>query len=299
MTDLGRSTSPWAKLPRTAAEAAALAASSGLERVNRNPSFGEYVRKLWDRRWFVIELATARAYERNQDNYLGQLWAILSPLLLAGSYFLIFGLLLKTDRGVDNFIGFLTSGIFIFMFVASTTTSGAKSITSNQGLVRNIRFPRAALPISVTLSEFLTLLPAMVVLLVILLGTGERFGWRLALLPIALLLLFVFCAGVALLAARTVAGWRDAANFIPVTVRLLRYVSGVFFSIEAYAGRGWIGMIMQYQPIAVYLELVRSCLLHETTPDPLTWWFGVGWALLFLCGGMLLFRRAEQTYGKA
>jgi teichoic acid transport system permease protein len=278
-------------------EAAELATRYGLTRIDRNPSFTEYVRRLWRRRAFVVELAKARAYRRHQSNYLGQLWAVLDPLLLAGSYFLIFGLLLRTDRGVDNFIGFLTVGIFIYSFIAATTTSGAKSITGNQNLIRGVRFPRAALPVSVAMSEILTLLPALAVLLVILLVTGERLTWKLALLPASVVVMFVFCIGLSLLAARAVASWRDAANFIPTGVRLMRYASGVMFSIAAYAGHGLIGTLMQYQPVAVYLELVRSCLLAETAMTPTLWAFAGGWALVFVGAGIVLFWRAEHRYG--
>jgi len=288
------------QVPATAAEAAELARRHGLVRIDRNPSLPEYLRRLWARRAFVVELATARAYARNQNNYLGQAWAALNPLLLAGSYLLIFGLLLKTNRGVGNFVGFLTIGIFIFAFIASTTTSGAKSIQSNQALVRGVRFPRAALPISVALSEILTLLPALVVLLILLPIpgiSGEPIQVKWALLPGAVLLLFVFCSGVALIAARLVSAWRDATNVIPVAVRLLRYVSGVFFSITAYAGHGVISQVMQYQPVAVFLDLARSCLLVEYPLDPVLWAVGAGWAVVFLLVGIVVFWRAEQRYG--
>jgi teichoic acid transport system permease protein len=281
----------------TSAQAAELAARYGLTRVDKNPSLPQYVKRLWSRRAFVFELARARAYRRHQDNYLGQLWAALDPLLLAGSYYLIFGLLLQTSRGVDNFMGFLTVGIFIFSFIAATATSGARAITGNQSLVRGIRFPRAALPVSVALAEILALLPALAVLIVVLLMTGERLTWKIALLPASVGLMFVFCIGISLLAARAVASWRDAANMIPVGVRLMRYASGVMFSIAAYAGHGLIGSVLQFQPVSVYIELVRTCVLAESTMTPTLWGFAAGWAVLFVGAGIVLFWRAEQRYG--
>lgn len=287
-----------APVPQTPEEAAALAARFGLRRIDTNPTFRNYLSQLWSRRAFTVELAVANAYNRNQNNYLGQLWATLNPLLLAGSYFLIFGLLLKTSKGVDNFIGFLTIGIFIFSFIAASITAGAKAITGNQNLVRAIRFPRAALPISVALSEILTLLPALGVLMVLLPFTGERPSWDWLLLPAAVALLFMFCAGAGMLAARLVSMSRDILNLIPVTVRLLRYVSGVFFSIEAYAGHGWISIVLQYQPVSVYLSLVRTLLLNEYSQDPLLWIMAGVWAVLFLILGSVLFWRAEMRYGR-
>jgi teichoic acid transport system permease protein len=286
------------RVPRTTAEAAALAARHGLARVDQTPGFGTYLGQLWSRREFVVELARAKAYSRNENTYLGQLWATLNPRFLAGAYFLIFGLLLRTSEGTDNYIGFLTIGIFVFSFIAASTTSGARAITGNQSLVRAIRFPRAALPISVALSEVLVLLPALGVLLVLLPFTGERPRWTWALLPVAVVLLFAFCTGVAMLAARLVAATRDALNLVPLGVRLARYVSGVFFSIETYAGDGWVGAVLQYQPVAVYLDLVRSCLLAEAPQRAVLWWAAVGWAVLLLLVGAVLFWRAEQRYGR-
>jgi len=286
--------------PLSETEAADLARRHGLSRIDQTPSLVAYLKQLWGRRAFIVELATARAYARNQNAYLGQAWAALNPLLLTGSYLMIFGLLLKTNRGVSNFIGFLTIGIFIFSFIAATTTSGAKAIQSNLGLVRGVRFPRAALPISIALSEILTLLPALVVLLILLPIPGissEPIQVKWLLLPVAVLLMFVFCSGVALIAARLVTAWRDANNIIPVVVRLLRYISGVFFSITAYAGKGVIGQMMQYQPVAVYIDLARSCLLAETPLDNTMWVAGVVWAVLFLTVGIILFWRAEQRFG--
>lgn len=284
--------------PWSASQVAELAQQHGLERVDTPPGLVRYLHQLWERRAFVVELATARAYERNQNNVLGQLWAALNPLLLAGSYFLIFGLLLDTSRGVDNYPAFLSVGIFIFSFIAASATIGAKSVTSNLSLVRSVRFPRAALPVSVVLAEFLLLLPAIGVLLVLLPIVGEPPRWEWLLLPGAMVLLFGFCAGLAMICARLVLDVRDALNLIPVTVRLLRYVSGVFFSIAAYAGHGSLSLVMQYQPVALFLQLVRSCLLAEVPQDPLLWVWGGIWAVGFLVVGIVVFWRAEGRYGR-
>lgn len=282
----------------SAQEAERLAARFALQRVDQGPGLGRYLAQLWARRAFVWELARAKAYTRNSNNYLGQLWAALNPLLLAGSYFLVFGVLLQIDRGVDNFIAFLTIGIFIFSFVAASATGGAKAITGNQNLVRGIRFPRAALPVAVSLSEIIALLPALAVLMVLLPLTGELPSVDWFLLIPAVVLLFTFCTGVGMLAARIVAASRDALNLIPTAVRLLRYVSGVFFSIEAYAGRGAIGSLLQYQPVAVYLDLFRGIFLDERAQDPVLWSLAAGWALLLLLVGTVLFWRAEERYGR-
>lgn len=120
---------------------AQLAARYGLTKVGSRPRLGQYIRTLWSRRAFLWVMASSRSYSRNQNNYLGQLWTILNPLTLAATYFLVFGLILNTRGGVDNYVGFLTIGIFIFSAISSAITAGSTAVTSNINVVRALDFP--------------------------------------------------------------------------------------------------------------------------------------------------------------
>jgi teichoic acid transport system permease protein len=281
-----------------AGEAEAMADEYGLHRIGVRRRLGAYLHDLWSRRHFIRVLASANAYARNQKNYLGQLWSVLNPILNAVVYFLIFGLILQTNRGVENFVAFLTIGVFIFGFTSSAIMAGSRAITGNLGLVRSMHFPRAVLPLAVVLTELIALLPALVVLCGIVLLTGEPITVDWLLFPVVVVLQWLFNTGCALVAARLVAQVRDLLNVIPFVLRFLRYASGVFFNISAYVGDSWIGLLMEYQPVAIYLTLARSALLSEGAHDPATWAFGVGWAVLFLVGGFLVFWRAEERYGR-
>jgi teichoic acid transport system permease protein len=290
-----------------AGEGAALAEELGLQRIGIRPRLGAYLRSLWSRRQFIWTMASSNAYARNRNNYLGQGWNILNPLLWAAVYFTVFGVILGTRRDVENFLAFLVIGVFLFRFVGSTFSGGAKSITGNLSLVRSLNFPRAVLPISNTLTEFIVLMPAVVVMCLIVGFSGfiypdvdDGLRWSWLLIPVAILLLYLFCTGCALLIARLVAEVRDLANLLPFISRLLFYLSGVFYSIEVRFGDA-LGPLLPYaehQPVAVYLYLARSSMLDEFPIDGTKWMFGIGWAILFLVGGFLLFWRAEERYGR-
>jgi teichoic acid transport system permease protein len=281
-----------------AGEAEAMAEEYGLRRIGVRPRLGAYLRDLWARRHFIRVLATSMAYARNQKNYLGQLWAVINPLLNAVVYFLIFGVILQTNRGVENFVAFLTIGVFMFGFSASSITTGSKAITGHLGLVRSLRFPRAVLPLAVVFTELIELLPALAVMCGIVLLTGEPITADWLLFPVVVVLQWMFNTGCALVAVRMVAWVRDVLNLIPLALRFLRYGSGVFFNISAYVGDNWLGVVMEYQPLAVYLTLARSTLMSEGAHDPVAWAVGIGWAVLFLVGGFLLFWQAEERYGR-
>lgn len=284
--------------PLSPEEAARLAADHGLQRGGVRPPFGRYLKDTWKQRRFLWTLSSAQSYARNQDNYLGQLWGVLNPLLLAAAYYLIFGLLLGLDRGTDNYIGFLVIGLLLFIYSAGTMTSASKAISGNLNLVRSLRFPRAVLPLSVTLTEFIAFLPSIGVIMVLVLVTGEPITVYWLLFPVAMLLILCMNAGIALIVARIVHSSRDLRNLVTLAVRLLRYVSGVFFSITAFAGEGLLGTVMLYQPFAVVLDIARQAMLSGTPFNPTSWLVALGWAILLPVVGIVFFWRAEATYGR-
>ena len=78
------------------------------------------------------------------------------------------------------------------------------------------------------------------------------------------------------------------------------YASGVIFSVDRFVSQFSWGFLMEYQPVAVYLYLVRSSLLNEPAypPDAFMWLLGVLWALLFSVLGFLFFWAGEERYGR-
>ena len=63
----------------------------------------------------------------------------MTPLLNAGVYYLVFGLLLGTRHGTPNFIPYLCTGVFVFNFTQTSVLSGTRAISDNLGLIRRRR----------------------------------------------------------------------------------------------------------------------------------------------------------------
>ncbi len=285
-------------------EAEALAARHGLKQVGTRPGLPAYVADVWRHRHLMWELAKGNFVASHQDNYLGLLWAVINPLMLGVSYYLIFGILIGTRGGIENFVVFLTAGLFTYIPIASAITTGGRALLSRMGMMRSLRFPRVLLPVTVVLSEFLSAVPAFLTLLLIAVAVGEPVTPSWLLFPVALLIVLVFSLGVAMLVARVIHAVRDASNILPLVVRLLRYVSGVFFSVSYSMSRfenapAWVGHLLEYQPVAVMLTMVRETLMREFPVDLTTWLVAGGWALAFFLVGFVVFWRGEASYGRA
>ena len=242
---------------------AAYAVQHGLRPAAQRPAIPEYIRQLWRRRSFMLAFATARNIAMYTEARLGQLWQILTPLLNAGVYFLIFGLLLHVSRGIPNYLGFLVTGVFVFNFTQRAFISTSTVVTDSLPLIRALQFPRAALPLAYVIIELQQMLLSMAVLAVIVLTTGEPLTWYWLLAIPALLLQTIFNVGMGLFVARLGSQVNDFSQLLPFLLRTWMYVSGVLFSIATLdlSRHRWIIGVLELNPAALYITLIRNALL--------------------------------------
>lgn len=270
---------------------------------------------MWARRNFIWAFASAKNISMYTDSRLGQVWQLLTPLLNAAVYYLIFGLLLGTSRGVPDFIPFLVTGVFLFGFTQRSVTTGAKSVGDNLSLIRALHFPRATLPLAIAVVELQQLLMALVVLFAIVFAFGEPLDFNMLLFVPVVTLQLMFNVGISMVMARLGAFNRDITQLLPFIMRTWLYASGVIFSLPSMLQSGhklaeypWLGELMKANPAYVYVELSRHVLLgeyrdyvtgdlriHETAQ---LWLYAVVWALVMLVGGFMYFYRAEERYGR-
>jgi teichoic acid transport system permease protein len=241
---------------------AEFAAQYGLRPAAERPPIGRYIHSLWARRHFIMAFATARNIAMYTEARLGQLWQILTPLLNAGVYFLVFGLLLKINRGIPNYLGFLVTGVFVFNFTQRAFITTSTVITESLPLIRALRFPRAALPLAYVMIELEQMALSMVVLAVILVLTGEPITWYWLLAIPALLLQTIFNIGVGLATARLGSTVNDFSQLLPFLMRTWLYVSGVLFQISTLAIPHEYVALLQINPVAIYITLIREAMLR-------------------------------------
>jgi teichoic acid transport system permease protein len=245
---------------------AELAARYGLKPSAARPPIPLYLRQLWQRRHFIIGFATARNVAMYTEARLGQVWQVLTPLLNAAVYYLIFGVILDTKRGVPNFIAFLVAGIFVFNFTQRSFIIASRVIHDSLPLIRALYFPRASLPLGYVIIELQQLLLSYVVLITIVLITGEPLTWYWLLALPVLLLQTLFNVGSGLILARVGAGLDDVSQLLPFIVRTWMYASGVMFSIQTLktlVGHHLLSFLLQINPAAVYITLTREALLQS------------------------------------
>jgi teichoic acid transport system permease protein len=200
------------------------------------------------------------------DAKLGQLWQVLTPLLNAGVYYLIFGLLFQQAKGVADYPAFLIAGVFIFAFTERSIVTASTVMRVNLQLIRALYFPRASLPLAYVIVELQQMCVGLVVLVCIMVGTHQYPSWYWFLLVPAVVLQTLFNTGAALIVARMGGSLADVSELIPFFLRITRYFCGVMYVVTTLPLQHlptWVGDVLTLNPPAVFISLVRVAFMSS------------------------------------
>jgi teichoic acid transport system permease protein len=271
-----------------------------LRRIDHRTPLPTYLRDTWHRRLFIHTYARAQVAASNNQSALGMWWVVLNPALNAFVYWFVFGIILGNAGTIPNYIAFLVIGIFVIEWSTQAMGMGSVAITGNLGLVRALQFPKAVLPIATVHREALEHIVSMSVMLVIVMATGEFPSLTWLLLPVLIVMQYMFNLSLAFVFARIGSAVSDFKNIVPFIARVWLFLSGVFFSVTDRAETlpGWLGFLMQVNPGHVFIELYRSVMLDGQSASATMWYLGIFWAVVPLLFAVPFFWRGEQTYGK-
>jgi teichoic acid transport system permease protein len=271
-----------------------------LSRVGARPKIADYLVSLWNYRHFIHYDARARVQTANRRDRLGSAWLLLDPLLTGLGYLAIFGLLLGSSNGIENFIGYLIIGVFLFQLTTRSIVSTSRVISSNQNVIQAFNFPRATLALAINVRELIANIPVIIMMLLMVIAippTEKISGLWLLIVPIVLLQV-IFNLGVGLLIAPIVAKVNDLVHFISVGMRFWMFASCVMFSIARYEKWPAIMAVVEANPMYIIISMARDCLIYAQAPGWEDWAGLTAWSFGALCIGMFCFWMGEETYGR-
>jgi teichoic acid transport system permease protein len=269
---------------------------SGLVPANQPMPLVDYIAELWQRRDFLVRVPLEDLKTQNAHTLLGGIWFLLNPLLQVGVYFFVFGVIIRVDQGIEQYLAFLTIGVFVFLYTQRVVTEGARSVVANIGLVRTVRFPRATLPISSTVGQVLAFGPVLAVMLIVVLAHGNWPHIRWLLVPAVFILQTSFSLGAGFIAARYNHTYRDLESLLPFVFRLLFYLSGVLYSVDRMVANDALRILFLANPLYCFVTIWRWALIGTQASGDV-WIASVMWSVISLSVGFKVFRDRENSYG--
>jgi ABC-type polysaccharide/polyol phosphate export permease len=232
-----------------------------------------------------------------RGSVLGLAWTLINPIFLMLGYWLLFSILLRAVS-IDHYPLFVLSGLLTWIFFQSSVQMSCTSLLGHASLVKQVRFPRQLLPLSVVATNLVTLLVMLAIVLplnlIVIPSTRTTFWAALPLLvPLAAL-----AAGFAILLASATVIFRDVEHLVATVLLPWFILTPIFYEFDRLPGidsHPAIADIVYWgNPIAPFVESIRDPLFFGQLPQvsDVVYVFGVALAALVIAS--LVFRRIDD-----
>lgn len=245
---------------------------------------------------YAIYSAQSELKAEVANSHLSWLWWILDPLLFMCVYSFISIIVFK--KGELYFPVFIFIGLNSWTFFEKTLKNSVKIVSQNREIVSKVYLPKYILVlVKMYVNGFKMIISfSLVVILMI--------GYKVPVTANILYIIPLFMTLIVLtFAASTIMAHfgvfvEDLANVINVLLRLLFYMSGIFYSIEKRVDAPWGELLLKINPMALIMDDLRSVMIYESGPHLLliVAWFVIG--LIFCVIGIKTIYKYENSYAK-
>ena len=256
------------------------------------------VAELWEFRDLLWALAARDVKLRYKQTVLGAIWVVLQPLIGAGIFTFVFGVLADLpDGGMPPFL-ISFAGMIAWTAFSQTLAKAGNSMVGNTALVSKVYFPRLVLPLSQVLSVLVDLAVSLALVVVLLLIFGVNPGWAALTLPVWLGLIFLLALGIGMWAGALMVQYRDVRYVLPVFTQFLLYASPVGYALLAIDERvpDWAATLYMLNPLASLVEAARWSTLGVGRLDPAWLGYSAAMSVVVFVIGAFTFRGMERQF---
>ncbi len=194
-------------------------------------ALGGDLRRLWS---LTFTLAITEFRLRYLGSILGYVWSLLRPLLFFGVIYVVFTQIFKVGSGAHYGV-YMLANIILWTFFLEVTNASIQCLVAREGLLRKMRFPRLAIPLSVCLTSSFTLVMNLVVVVIFALANGVSPRWTWFEMPVIVAVWGVLALGVGMILSVLYVRMRDVQPIWDVVSQILFYGSPLVYTLSRFS----------------------------------------------------------------
>jgi lipopolysaccharide transport system permease protein len=231
--------------------------------------------------------------DRYRRSLLGIAWSLIKPALMTLILTVVFTNVF--DVSIREYAPFLFLGILAWQFLTESVLQGCNSFRLGNTFLRVRPIPVAIFPLRVVLSAGIHALIG--------LGAAIVAIWYFqgAVHPLALLtilpgmLIFALAAwALAAICAIMHTLYADTQQIAEISLQALFYATPVIYMPESLNNTGWLHTLVECNPFASFLELVRRPLLHGELPGGQSVLIATAFTGVMACIACVALHRVEK-----
>ena len=257
------------------------------------------LRDVWRYRDLIMLFVRRDFVSRYKQTILGPTWLIIQPIMTSLVFTVIFGQIARLPTDGLPQILFYLSGTVLWHYFSNCLTGTSNTFIGNAGIFGKVYFPRLVMPISIVISNLITLAIQFFMfmafwLFFFLRGSEVRFTWWALAFPLLILLMAGLGLGFGIIISSLTTKYRDLTYLVGFGVSLWMYVTPVIYPVSSIPERlRWIAQVNPITPIA---ETFRTGFLGAGNAS----WAGLAYSAAFMIVvmfiGVVIFNRVEKTF---
>ena len=245
---------------------------------------------IWKFRSFWMSLVKMDLRLRYRRSVLGIGWSLLNPILMTVAFCLVFSSWFENPDW-RNYAPYFLAGLSIWEYIRSCVMSGCQTFYRNESYIRQCPLPLTIYSLRTVLGATIHFLIAMAVVVFAITVLAESDPYRpfrvmWAVIP-ALVLLFVFCWAVSVLASFLTVFFHDTQQLTEVIFQLFFFLTPIMYTKEMLEKRG-LGLLADLNPAVTFFDVTRDPLLTGQLPEAWMVWKAIGITAIFVSMAVVL-----------
>lgn len=228
---------------------------------------------------YAIYAAKSGLKSEVANSYLNWVWWVLEPFCFMLIYAFIFGVIFNARE--DYFPVFIFIGITAWDFFSRCLTQSVKLLKNNKSIVTKVYIPKFILLISRMFFNGYKMLFSFAIIVAMLIYFRVPVTLTIFyIIPVFLMEFIVTFACMTFLMHYGVFV-QDLANVTNIVLRMLFYMTGIFYNLETRLPSRYAGILVKGNPMALALSSLRKSILYGETPD-------MKWVFLWIVVGVIV-----------
>ena len=230
-------------------------------------------------------------------SYLSWLWLIIEPLCFMLIYTFIHVLIFNTK--MEYYTAFVFVGLTIWNFFSKTVIASVKLVKTNRDTVTKVYVPKWVLLLCKVSVNFVKFLISFALVIIAIVVYQIPMSWDILWVAIIFIVTILFTFGLSAIFMHLGVFIEDLSNLTTIGMRMMFYMSGVFFAIENRIEEPWNAILSKCNPIAALIIQLRRSLsiLKGTTEYQVIIFWGLISILMCILGIRTIYKY-ENTYVK-
>lgn len=257
--------------------------------------FVDPVRGIFANRKLIVSMARRDILARYRGSFGGVFWTVLNPLILMGTYFFVFGVVLQSqNQNKTSFALYFLSGMLPWLAFSEAVGRSPYVIVEHRSFVKKLIFPLEILPVNYLLAGLITEVFATGIFLLILLLLRGAVPLTALWLPLVLVPQVLVTLGICWFLAALGVFFRDLGQIMGFVLTLWFFITPICYP-ESSLPKALLPVLGK-NPIFVLVHAYRACLLEGRPPDAVALAKLLLLSLLLFFAGHAFFYKLRKSF---